>query len=148
MTTMSGIESFAKCSVYRSPSILKQYPFRKTLDFFFYFIFCRQINLEALQDDFWLSKQSLTAFWFGILARQYKYLCQRSWLESWNYFRCDGVIIRRKILPRLSCLLHFCQVAIAVLLKRESWKANAVFQMFLLEDDFHGCSVRKHLHCF
>lgn len=56
----------------------------------------RWTNLETLQEDFCLSKQHLASFWVGILAQHYKYLCQRSWLESWNYFRCDGVIIRKK----------------------------------------------------
>ena len=68
----------------------------KLLDFFFSFIFWRQMNLETPQEDFWLSKQSFTAFWFGILAECYKYSCQRSWLESWKYFRWDGMITRKK----------------------------------------------------
>lgn len=91
----------------------------------FFSFFWRQMYLETPQEDFWLSKQSLTAFWFGISAQCYKYLCQRSWLESWNYFRCKGVIkTTKKILSRISCLP--LTSARLLLPKRESCKSNTV----------------------
>lgn len=112
---------------------------------FFSFIFWRQINLETLQEDFWLSKQSLTAFWFGILAQHYKYLCQRSWLESWNYFRCGGVIIRKKSFLVFHACLLFLPGCHSLLLKRRRWKANIVFLRFLMGRCFRGCCLRKLL---
>lgn len=120
---LSGIKSLARRSVCISPWILKLSQFRKASGYLFSFHLQKTDTSRNPTGGFWLSKQRFTASWVGISAQHYKHSCQRSWLESW----CDGVMIRRKVLPRLSCLPLLS--AIPSLLK--SWKANVFLRCLM-----------------